>query len=112
GSSGAGGVLAKLTALAAVAFLVTSLSYNVLTTDRTPVKSVMESVTIEDTAPPAPQAPAAPQEPVSSAAPEAAAAPAADAAPESGAAPAAETATPAAPEASAAPAENSEAPKP
>ena len=57
GSSGAGGVLAKLTAFVAIGFVVTSLSYNLLTTDRTPTKSVMDSVTIEDSAPPAPQPP-------------------------------------------------------
>ena len=51
GSSGAGGMLAKITAFVAVAFVVTSLGYNLLTTERKPAKSVMESVTIEDVAP-------------------------------------------------------------
>lgn len=72
GSSGAGGVLAKLTAFVAVAFIVTSLTYNVLTTDRTPVTSVMDSVQIEESAPAAPTVPA---DPVSPATPEESATP-------------------------------------
>ena len=63
GSSGAGGVLAKITAFVAIGFVVTSLGYNVLTTERKPAKSVMESVTIEDVAPvKAAPAPAPPQQ--------------------------------------------------
>jgi protein translocase, SecG subunit len=61
GSSGAGGVLAKLTMFAAIAFVVTSLGYNVATTERKPVESVVPSVQLED-AVPVPAAPVAPAE--------------------------------------------------
>ncbi len=86
GSSGAGGVLAKLTAFLAVVFVVTSLSYNLLTSSRTDSASSILDVQFEESVVPAPAAPAAP-------APEAAA-PAASA-PEA-AAPAPEAAAPAA----------------
>ena len=58
GSSGAGGVLAKLTMFAAIAFVVTSLGYNIATTERKPVTSVVPSVQLEDAAVPAPANPA------------------------------------------------------
>lgn len=54
GSSGAGGVLAKLTMFVAIGFVVTSLGYNVATTERKPVESVIPSVQIEDAVPAAP----------------------------------------------------------
>ena len=58
GSSGAGGVLAKLTMFAAIAFVVTSLGYNIATTVRKPQKSVLPpNVTFEDAAPAAQPAP-------------------------------------------------------
>ena len=63
GSAGAGGILAKLTAFMAVIFVITSLSYTYVTSPR---KAADESqilstppVSIEDSAPAAPQAPAA-----------------------------------------------------
>lgn len=63
GSAGAGGILAKLTAFMAVIFVITSLSYTYVTSPR---KASDESqilntppVSIEDSAPAAPQAPAA-----------------------------------------------------
>ena len=51
GGSGAGGVLAKMTMFVAIAFVVTSLGYNVATTERKPEKSVVPSVKLEDAAP-------------------------------------------------------------
>lgn len=60
GSSGAGGVLAKLTMFVAIAFVVTSLSYNIATTERKPVESVLPSVTFEEPAPATPAPPASP----------------------------------------------------
>lgn len=100
GSSGAGGMLAKMTAFMAVVFVVTSLSYTYVTSSHPSDESAVlqvEPLTIED----APVKPAAPvQQPAS--APEAAAPaqqPAAGAAPApSDAAPAE---APAAPEAAA-----------
>ena len=59
GSSGAGGILAKITMFVAIGFVVTSLGYNIATTERKPVKSVLPDITIEDAAPvqqPAPPA--------------------------------------------------------
>ncbi|GHV54395.1 hypothetical protein FACS1894206_07090 [Deltaproteobacteria bacterium] len=50
-SSGAGGVLAKMTMFVAIAFAVTSLGYNIATTERKVVKSVLPSVTLEEAAP-------------------------------------------------------------
>ena len=56
GSTGAGGVLAKLTMFVAIAFVVTSLGYNVATTERKPETSVVPSVQLEDAVPaPAPK---------------------------------------------------------
>ncbi|MBQ4567386.1 MAG: preprotein translocase subunit SecG [Desulfovibrio sp.] len=65
GSSGAGGILAKLTALMALIFVITSLSYTYVSSTRPEGESVILT-TIEDTptaapAPPAPAAPAAPK---------------------------------------------------
>ena len=51
GSSGAGGVLAKLTMFVAIAFVVTSLGYNIATTERSPTESVVPSVQLEDAVP-------------------------------------------------------------
>ncbi len=59
GSSGAGGVLAKMTLFVAIAFVVTSLGYNIATTERRPTKSVLPDIKIEDTAPAKTQAPVA-----------------------------------------------------
>ncbi|MDL2209973.1 preprotein translocase subunit SecG [Desulfovibrio sp. OttesenSCG-928-O18] len=61
GSSGAGGVLAKMTMFVAIAFVVTSLGYNIATTERKPVQSVVPSVKLEDAAPAAQPAPPAVQ---------------------------------------------------
>lgn len=61
GSSGAGGVLAKMTMFVAIAFVVTSLGYNLATTERKAVQSVVPSVKLEDAVPAAPPvSPAAP----------------------------------------------------
>ena len=63
GSSGAGGVLSKLTAFMAALFILTSLSYNIVTSSRPDDKSTILDVKLEETAPakvPAPTAPAAP----------------------------------------------------
>jgi preprotein translocase subunit SecG len=51
GSSGASGILAKMTMFVAIAFVVMSLGYNIATTERKPQQSVLPSVQIEDTAP-------------------------------------------------------------
>lgn len=60
GSSGAGGVLAKLTMFVAIAFVVTSLGYNIATTERKPVESVVPpTVQFEDAAPAQPVPPTA-----------------------------------------------------
>lgn len=50
GSTGAGGILAKLTALMAVIFVVTSLSYTFVTSPRPSTESTILDVKIEDTA--------------------------------------------------------------
>ncbi|MBZ2171738.1 preprotein translocase subunit SecG [Nitratidesulfovibrio sp. SRB-5] len=62
GSTGAGGMLAKLTAFLAVLFIITSLSYNVLTSSRKSDDSTILDVKLEDVQP-APGAPAAPAAP-------------------------------------------------
>jgi preprotein translocase subunit SecG len=80
GSSGAGGILAKLTALMAVIFVATSLSYTFVTSPRPSSESTILDVKIEEPAAPKDSAPA----PAAPAKPEAAA-PAAPAAPESAA---------------------------
>ena len=65
GSGGAGGMLAKLTAFMAVLFILTSLSYNIVTSSRPDDKSTILDVKLEEMAPaqaPAPMAvPAAPE---------------------------------------------------
>ena len=60
GSVGAGGILVKVTAVLAVVFIVTSMSYTMLTQAETRSDSVIlhPSVTIEDLTQPAPVAPA------------------------------------------------------
>ena len=66
GSSGAGGMLSKLTAFMAVLFILTSLSYNLVTSSRSDDKSTILDVKLEETAPapaPAPAAAAAPESP-------------------------------------------------
>jgi len=60
GSSGAGGMLAKLTAFMAVLFILTSLTYNIVTSSRPEDKSSILDVKLEETAPPATPAPALP----------------------------------------------------
>ena len=87
GSSGAGGILAKLTTLMAIIFVITSLSYTYVTSARPSNESTILNVKIEEPESPAPATQAAPE----ARAPEA---PAAQAAPEGG--------TPGAPESPAA----------
>ena len=53
GSGGAGGILAKLTTLMAVIFVITSLSYTYVTSSRPSSESTILNVKIEDTAAPA-----------------------------------------------------------
>lgn len=62
GSSGAGGLLAKFTAFLAVLFVITSLSYNYVTSSRTEDESTILDVQLEK-APAAPAAPATPSLP-------------------------------------------------
>ena len=76
GSSGAGGILAKLTTLMAIIFVITSLSYTYVTSARPSNESTILNVKIEEPEAPATQAaPAAPE----AAAPKAPEAPAPDA---------------------------------
>ena len=64
GSSGAGGLLAKMTAFMAVLFVVTSLSYNYISSSRQEQESTILDVQLEDAPKPAPAAaPAAPAAP-------------------------------------------------
>lgn len=56
GSSGAGSLLAKLTAFLAVLFIITSLSYNILSSSRAEEESAILNVRLEDV--PATTAPA------------------------------------------------------
>ena len=56
GSSGAGGLLTKLTAILAAVFLITSLTYNILTSDKTAgeksrILDVQTQETMEETVP-------------------------------------------------------------
>ena len=60
GGAGAGGILAKLTMFVAIGFVVTSLGYNIATTERKPVESVVPTVTFEDAVPSQPAPPVAP----------------------------------------------------
>jgi preprotein translocase subunit SecG len=56
GSSGAGGVLVKLTTLMAVIFVITSLSYTYVTSSRSQSESAVLNVTIEESSVPADKA--------------------------------------------------------
>ena len=58
GSGGAGGILAKLTALMAVIFVITSISYTLVTSSRPSSQSTILSVMLEEPAAPRPAAPA------------------------------------------------------
>lgn len=60
GSGGAGGILAKLTTLMAVIFVITSLSYTYVTSSRPSSESTILNVKIEEPASPAPAAPVPP----------------------------------------------------
>lgn len=60
GSSGAGGILAKLTTLLAIIFVVTSLSYTYVTSSRPNTESTILDVKIEESAAPAVNTPAVP----------------------------------------------------
>ncbi|WP_298032369.1 preprotein translocase subunit SecG [uncultured Desulfovibrio sp.] len=60
GSGGAGGILAKLTTLMAIIFVVTSLSYTYVTSSRPSSESTILNVKIEE---PAASAPASAQDP-------------------------------------------------
>lgn len=82
GSSGAGGILAKLTTLMAIIFVITSLSYTYVTSERPSTESTILNVKIEEPEAPAAEAPKA--ETPAAAAPKADA-PAAPAAPAPGA---------------------------
>lgn len=53
GSAGAGGILAKLTTLMAIIFVITSLSYTYVTSNHTGSESAVLNVTIEE--PPTPK---------------------------------------------------------
>lgn len=57
GSSGAGGILVKLTTFVAVIFICTSLGYNLLTTTQKPKESSIIDIVVDD--PSAPWAPPA-----------------------------------------------------
>ena len=64
GSTGAGGVLVKLTTFVAVIFLATSLGYNLLTSTATTQESSIVDIVVDDpSAPVAPAAPVIPAEP-------------------------------------------------
>lgn len=63
GSSGAGGVLAKMTMFVAIAFVITSLGYNIATTERKPVESILPGVQLEDAAPAQTAPPVVPEQP-------------------------------------------------
>ena len=81
GSSGAGGMLTKLTAFMAVLFVVTCLSYNIVTSTKVTQKSTILDIKLEEMpAAPATTTPAAPVTPAP-AAPAATPAPAAPATP-------------------------------
>ena len=69
GSGGAGGILAKLTALMAVIFVITSISYTLVTSSRPSSQSTILDVKIEEPAAPRPAAPAPAAVPAAPAAP-------------------------------------------
>lgn len=79
GSSGAGGMLSKLTAFVAVLFVFTCLSYTYMTSVRPANESVILDVKLEEVPAPAKQAPVTPAAPVAPATPAAPVAPAAPA---------------------------------
>lgn len=61
GSTGAGGILVKLTTFVAVIFLATSLGYNMLTSTKSSKESTIMDIVVDDpSAPRAPDAPAVP----------------------------------------------------
>lgn len=62
GSAGAGGILAKLTTLMAVIFIITSLSYTYVTSARPSGESTILNVKIEEAAPQPSAPPASAQE--------------------------------------------------
>ncbi|MEE0814921.1 MAG: preprotein translocase subunit SecG [Desulfovibrio fairfieldensis] len=76
GSGGAGGILAKLTTLMAVIFMITSLSYTYVTSSRPSSESTILNVKIEEPASPAPAAPVTPAPQQPAAAPQSGQAPA------------------------------------
>ena len=95
GSGGAGGILAKLTTLMAVIFVITSLSYTYVTSSRPSSESTILNVKIEEPASPAPAAPVPPTpKPDQNAGQAAPAPPQPAAAPQSGQAPADATKAP------------------
>ena len=61
GSSGAGGMLTKLTAFMAVLFVITCLSYNLATSTKVAQQSTILDIKLEEM--PAPAEPAAPAQP-------------------------------------------------
>jgi len=64
GSGGAGGILAKLTALMALIFVITSLSYTYVSSSRPSTESIILKTTIEESSEPAPSSsPITPVEP-------------------------------------------------
>jgi len=64
GSSGAGGILSKLTAFLALMFIVTSVSYTLMTKPETTHEdTIMQSIELEKETPPAPLIPAEPATP-------------------------------------------------
>ncbi|MDL2207278.1 preprotein translocase subunit SecG [Desulfovibrio sp. OttesenSCG-928-M16] len=70
GSTGAGGILVKLTTFVAVVFLATSLGYNMLTSVKSSKESTIMDIVVDDpSAPRAPEAPVAPANATSPAAP-------------------------------------------
>ncbi|MDR2123471.1 MAG: preprotein translocase subunit SecG [Desulfovibrio sp.] len=104
GSTGAGGILVKLTTVAALTFLGTSLGYNILSSAKMNKESTIIDIEVNDpSAPPKPESPAAPTgTPASPAEPsaspaEAPATPGAPPASPASAAPEASSGTPAAP---------------
>ena len=64
GSGGAGGLLTKLTAFMAVLFIITSLSYNLMTSTKSPQNSTILDVRLEDSPPAVPAQPGAPAQPL------------------------------------------------
>lgn len=69
GSSGAGGILAKLTTLMAIIFIITSLSYTYVSSSRAPKESMILDVQIEKPAAEAMKPAETPKEPAPAVAP-------------------------------------------